>query len=192
MSKFDEMSDYLPEYFSRLLEMQEILKTQAPEFEQQNEAIFSITDQLFITSATWGLDRWEGLLNIQRDGSEDIEMRRARLINKVSNIPPATYRSLEHAINRFLRNPSALVRLLPKQYEFTVDVNIDDLQHVRQIVETLELMKPAHLAYVLRAGLNERLQIIDTVTVNYRRYRRVKELRVGLSVTRDLNEVVLR
>ena len=192
MSKFDEMSDYLPEYFSKLLEMQEILKTQAPEFEQQNESIFSVTDQLFITSATWGLDRWEGLLNIQRDGSEDLEMRRARLINKVSNIPPATYRSLEHAINRFLRNPSALVRLLPKQYEFTVDVNIDDLQHVRQIVETLELMKPAHLAYILRAGLNERLSIIDTVTVNYRRYRRVKELRVGLSVTRDLNEVVLR
>jgi hypothetical protein len=192
MSKFEEMSDYLPLFFARLREMQEILSTEAKEMEDQQQLIFDVTDQLFITTATWGLERWEKLLNVERESSDDLEMRRARLINKISNIPPANYRALERAVNRFLKNPSARVRLIEGHYRFNVDVDIDDLQHVRLIVETLENMKPAHLAYVLRPALNERIRIKNTVTLNLRRYRRVRELRVGLSVTKDNNEVVLR
>ncbi|TES56194.1 DUF2313 domain-containing protein [Halalkalibacterium halodurans] len=192
MSKFEEMSDYLPLFFARLREMQEILSTEAKEMEDQQQLIFDVTDQLFITTATWGLERWEKLLNVERESSDNLEMRRARLINKISNIPPANYRALERAVNRFLKNPSAQVRLMEGHYKFSVDVDIDDLQHVRLIVETLENMKPAHLAYVLRPALNERIRIKNTVTLNLRRYRRVRELRVGLSVTLDNNEVVLR
>lgn len=192
MSKFEEMSDYLPLFFARLREMQEILSTEAKEMEDQQQLIFDVTDQLFITTATWGLERWEKLLNVERESSDNLEMRRARLINKISNIPPANYRALERAVNRFLKNPSAQVRLMEGHYKFSVDVDIDDLQHVRLIVETLENMKPAHLAYVLRPALNERIRIKNTVTLNLRRYRRVRELRVGLSVTKENNEVVLR
>lgn len=192
MSKFEEMSDYLPLFFARLREMQEILSTEAKEMEDQQQLIFDVTDQLFITTATWGLERWEKLLNVERESSDNLEMRRARLINKISNIPPANYRALERAVNRFLKNPSAQVRLIEGHYKFSVDVDIDDLQHVRLIVETLENMKPAHLAYVLRPALNERIRIKNTVTLNLRRYRRVRELRVGLSVTKENNEVVLR
>lgn len=192
MSKFEQMSEYLPPFFARLREMQEILTTEAEEMHDQQAFLFDLTDQLFISTATWGLVRWEQVLNVQRDEGDTLEMRRARLISKTSNIPPANYRALERAVNRFLKNPSARVRLVEGQYRFNVDVNIDDLQHVRYIVETLENMKPAHLAYVLRPAFNERIRIKDTVTLNHRRYRKVREWRVGLSVTKDNNEVVLR
>ena len=39
--------------------MAQLLEAEAPEFERQNNDIFDLTDQLFITTATWGLDRWE-------------------------------------------------------------------------------------------------------------------------------------
>ncbi|TPE70677.1 putative phage tail protein [Halalkalibacterium halodurans] len=190
--KYEEMIEYLPPFIARLREMQEIISTEAKEMDDQQDLTFDATDQLFISTATWGLDRWERILNVTRDPDDSYEIRRARLINRTSNIPPATYRALERVVNRFLKNPSARVRLVEEEYRFTVDVDIDDLQHVRLIVEALENMKPAHLAYVLRPAFEERIKIKDTVILNQRRYRRVRELRVGLSVTLDNNEVVLR
>ncbi|MEJ9331100.1 YmfQ family protein [Bacillus licheniformis] len=191
MNKIEEMENYLPPFLTKVREMSEILQAEAPEFEQQNNDIFDLTDQLFITTATWGLDRWEALLNVARESGDSIEIRRLRLISKTSNIPPATYQAIEQALNRFLKNPSARVRLLPKEYRFNVDINIDDLQNVRELIETLENIKPAHLAYTFRPGFNEQLKIEDTFIMNHRRYRKVKELRVGYSVTLDNNEVVL-
>ncbi|MGG1595558.1 putative phage tail protein [Terribacillus saccharophilus] len=192
MSKFDDMQAYLPEYLRKIKDMNMILEAEAPEFEKQNEAIFDTTDQLFISTATWGLQRWEKNLNVIPDPGDDIEVRRARLLAKASNIPPVTFLSLEKAINRFIKNPSAMVRLLPKQYRFSVDIDVDDLQFVKQIIQTIEDMKPAHLGYLLRAALNETIQFIDEVTVNRRRYRKVRELKIGYSVTLDNNEVILR
>ncbi|MCY8384841.1 YmfQ family protein [Bacillus haynesii] len=191
MSKIEEMENYLPPFLTKVREMSEILQAEAPEFEQQNNDIFDLTDQLFITTATWGLDRWEALLNVARESGDSIEIRRLRLISKTSNIPPATYQAIEQALNRFLKNPSAQVRLLPKECHFNVDINIDDLQNVRELIETLENIKPAHLAYTFRPSFNEQLKIEDTFIMNHRRYRKIKELRVGYSVTLDNNEVVL-
>lgn len=149
--------------------MAELLKAEAPEFEKQNNSIFDLADQLFVTTATWGLERWEKILNVPRESGDTDEIRRLRLISKMSNIPPATYRAIEHALNRFLKNPSAQVRLLPREYRFNIDIDIDDMQHMSELIETLENMKPAHLAYTLRAALNEPLQIKDTVILNNRR-----------------------
>ncbi|MGK9429554.1 YmfQ family protein [Bacillus atrophaeus] len=191
MSKLDEMSAYLPSFLTRLKEMKELLQTEAPEFEKQNNSIFEVTDQLFVSTATWGLDRWERILDVPRESGDTYEIRRLRLISKMSNIPPVTYRAIEQALNRFLKHPSARVRLLLNQYHFNVDIDIDDLQHIGELIETLENMKPAHLDYTLRAGFNEPLQIKDTVIFNHRRYRTASELRVGYSVTLNNNEVVL-
>ncbi|MCY8362992.1 YmfQ family protein [Bacillus spizizenii] len=191
MSKLDEMAAYLPPFLIKLKEMAELLKAEAPEFEKQNNSIFDLTDQLFVTTATWGLERWEKILNVPRESGDTDEIRRLRLISKMSNIPPATYKAIEQALNRFLKNPSAQVRLLQGQYRFNVDIDIDDMQHMSELIETLENMKPAHLAYTLRAALNEPLQIKDTVILNNRRYRKVSELMVDYSVTLNNNEVVL-
>ncbi|KUP41803.1 MULTISPECIES: YmfQ family protein [Bacillus subtilis group] len=191
MSKLDEMTAYLPPFLTKLKEMAELLKAEAPEFEKQNNSIFDLTDQLFVTTATWGLERWEKILNVPRESGDTDEIRRLRLISKMSNIPPATYKAIEQALNRFLKNPSAQVRLLQGQYRFNVDIDIDDMQHMSELIETLENMKPTHLAYTLRAAVNEPLKIKDTVILNNRRYRKASELKVGYSVTLNNNEVVL-
>ncbi|MCY7539808.1 YmfQ family protein [Bacillus pumilus] len=151
MSKQDEMKNYLPPYFTEIYEVDHLLKTEAPEFEQLDESIFDLTDQFFPLTATWGLNRWERMLKVQRESDDSIELRRARLLNMMSNIPPITYLSLEKSVNRFLKNPSAIIRLTNNRYHFALRVNLDDLQNTRYIVEILETLKPAHLAYTFTA-----------------------------------------
>lgn len=101
MSKIDEMAFHLPPYLTEIREIQDILTAEAPEFEKQNQEIFDMTDQLFVTTATWGLDRWEKILNVRREASDGVDIRRARLLTKMSNIPPITSRSIERAVNAF-------------------------------------------------------------------------------------------
>ncbi len=84
--------------------------------ERLDDSIFDMTDQLFPLTATWGLNRWERMLKVQRESGDSIELRRARILNLMSNIPPITYASLERAVNRFLKNPSAVVRLTTDRY----------------------------------------------------------------------------
>ncbi|MGP3738355.1 YmfQ family protein [Bacillus sp. 4A_MP2] len=151
MSKLDEMKNYLPPYFTEIYDVDHLLKTEAPEFEQLDESIFDVTDQFFPLTATWGLNRWERMLKVQRESDDSIELRRARLLNMMSNIPPITYLSLEKSVNRFLKNPSAIIRLTVNRYHFALRVNLDDLQNTRYIVEILETLKPAHLAYTFTA-----------------------------------------
>lgn len=145
------MKNYLPPYFTEIYEVDHLLKTEAPEFEQLDESIFDLTDQFFPLTATWGLNRWERMLKVQRESDDSIELRRARLLNMMSNIPPITYLSLEKSVNRFLKNPSAIIRLTNNRYHFALRVNLDDLQNTRYIVEILETLKPAHLAYTFTA-----------------------------------------
>ncbi|MCL7871069.1 YmfQ family protein [Bacillus altitudinis] len=147
MSKLDEMKSYLPAYLTEITEFDELMKSEAPEMERLDDSIFDMTDQLFPLTATWGLNRWERMLKVQRESGDSIELRRARILNLMSNIPPITYASLERAVNRFLKNPSAVVRLTTGRYHFSLRVNLDDLQNTRYIVETLANLKPAHLAY---------------------------------------------
>ncbi|MGG5181412.1 YmfQ family protein [Bacillus sp. MM09(2025)] len=147
MSKYDDMKAYLPSYLTEITDFDELMKSEAPEMEKLDDSIFDMTDQLFPITATWGLNRWERMLKVQRESGDSIELRRARILNLMSNIPPITYASLERAVNRFLKNPSAVVRLTTGRYHFSLRVNLDDLQNTRYIVETLENLKPAHLAY---------------------------------------------
>ncbi len=145
------MKNYLPPYFTDIYEVDHLLKIEAPEFEQLDEAIFDLTDQFFPLTATWGLNRWERILKVQRESDDSIELRRARLLNMMSNIPPITYLSLEKSVNRFLKKPSAIIRLTTNRYHFALRVDLDDLQNTRYIVDILETLKPAHLAYTFTA-----------------------------------------
>ncbi|MBM0064921.1 putative phage tail protein [Alkalicoccobacillus gibsonii] len=155
MSKREEMEAYLPPMLNRLIEMKEIFGTEAEEFQQLNDLLFDITDQLFIPTATWGLDRWEDLLSTDRDSSDDIYVRRNRIISQISNFPSTTYKTLERTIDRYLMNPSTTVRSTPGRPHFIVNINGYDLQYGTQIIQQLERMKPAHLAYTFRALFKE-------------------------------------
>ncbi|MFP3325901.1 putative phage tail protein, partial [Planococcus sp. SIMBA_160] len=83
-----------------ITEFDELMKSEAPEMERIDDSIFDMTDQLFPLTATWGLNRWERMLKVQRESGDSIELRRARILNLMSNIPPITYASLERAVNR--------------------------------------------------------------------------------------------
>ena len=68
-------------------------------------------------------------------------MRRLRLISKMSNIPPITHQAIEQALNRFKTSVS-LCSDVPGAVSFYADIGLDDLQHMNELIETLEKSNP--------------------------------------------------
>lgn len=153
MSRKERMLSYLPADYAETPEMQAIVDNSCEHLDELSDTIDDLLNQLFIESATWGLNKWEEELDILPIES-DLEYRRKRAISKSTNRTPANYRAIEREINRYLKSPSSNVRLIEGRYAFRVSFPLVDI-HLwpsKDMKSTVEEMKPAHMKalYALR------------------------------------------
>ncbi|MGM1023559.1 MAG: putative phage tail protein [Bacillota bacterium] len=81
-----ELTDYMPRYYADSRVVNSILDPEAVEFEKLSAAMTDVLDQMFISSATWGLDRWEKLAQIPVDHTKTYEQRREVLKARIRGI----------------------------------------------------------------------------------------------------------
>lgn len=133
--------DMLPEHFSTLKEMQEIARVEGKQFDNLYDSVDDLLNQVFIVSATWGLDYWERqyLLPVLSEDT-DYEKRRRRILTKK--------RSSKANLVDILRAIEPTIELgwgglvLP----FYILSNTDDYDF-GELISTLEIEKPSHLSY---------------------------------------------
>lgn len=88
--------DYLPEVFSVINEVKAHAEAENPELELLWQAAENAyNDQFLYTMGENGIKRWEQILNITPMGTDTLEDRRFRIINRLNAQLPYTYRMLE-------------------------------------------------------------------------------------------------
>lgn len=141
------MLDYLPSYYATSQVMTSLLDAQGTELDDLRLAIGDTLNQLFVNSATWGLDLWERELGIPPDPAKPIGQRRSLVMSKIRGTGTVTVELL-HTVAQSYDRGSIEVIEEPVLYRFTVRFidtlglppNIDDLK------SAIEAIKPAHLA----------------------------------------------
>ena len=73
---YEDLTKIVPQVVTRLKEMYELYHSEGYEIGQLYQALTDVTEQCFITTATWGLDKWEKLFGIDTDISQTYEDRR--------------------------------------------------------------------------------------------------------------------
>ena len=191
MTKADEMFNYLPEFLANLREMNQIIKSEAPEFEDSEMLINDILDQQFVTTATWGLDRWERIAHVSRTSDATVDERRRNIINHLSSNQPATHQLLESLLNNYLQRETADIQF-NKDNAYLLDIHFDfeDFNWQRMLVEFRNAV-PAHLDFTIYPTDSHTIQIIHEAAIKFREYYRVKDMRVGYSLTKSISEVNL-
>ena len=102
--------NYLPEWFRKIADFEEICDTEAEQFDALAEAIHSVADNFFFHTMNEGaVSMWEQLFDIVPDLSiETLTFRRFRVLNRLSTKPPFTlgflYRKLDELIGKGLWN----------------------------------------------------------------------------------------
>ena len=137
---------YLPKFLSRDSTFKATQDSLSEEHEKQRLLIIDICKQLFVESATWGLDDWERVYGLQNKHLS-IDQRRNLLLVKMRGTQTITEEKLQEIINLVYPPQNAVVK--ENTGPNTFKVIIDTLAALDEIRRVVEIYKPAHLSYLL-------------------------------------------
>lgn len=139
----------VPERYQKSAEAGEILRAVQPEFNRMQDVIDSFTDQLLLSGATWGIDRWEQDYGIDSNIVQTLTERRDHVRSKLRGAGTINSSALEQIAAAFVAGETQVTE---RPADYAVDMlfhgvigiptNLADLQ------DTLREMLPAHLAIV--------------------------------------------
>ena len=140
--------DLLPPYYResrQIAELETALGDLAKSLQLAKEDVFA---QLWVDTATWGLDLWEKALGLSTEGGMDTDYRRSRCRSKLRGQGTTTAAMLQNVAESFSNGAVEIIEY-PAEARFevkfvgTVGVppNMDDL------TAAIDDIKPAHLAY---------------------------------------------
>lgn len=137
---------YLPKFLSKDSSFKGTQDSLSEEHEKQRLLVIDICKQLFVESATWGLDDWERVYGLDNKHLP-IDQRRNLLLVKMRGTQTITEGKLQDIVNLVYPPKNAVVKenTGPNTFKVIVDT-IDALDEIRRVVE---IYKPAHLSYLL-------------------------------------------
>lgn len=161
-----EMLDSLPTYYQESPEANAIMRGNASEIERKRAEAQDLLDQMFVSTATWGLDWWDRVFDLPPAPRMSIRKRRERIIAKLRGAAPATIEYLTNLVNSFVKNNDAHIEEHAKEYAFYAVIPIDGKNEIDtgDIYEAIEEVKPAHLNFGIIGS------IMNTVTVTGHAY----------------------
>lgn len=184
------MLDSLPTiHYGESRHIKNIIERESEEFALLHEGIRDLADQFFIDTATWGLARWEAVVGVPTDLTKPTEQRRAVIKSKLRGTGTVTLAVLESIADAFF--PDATAEEEPRKYTVIIVIGGDIPPNLHDAYVALREMAPAHVDVVLAPMPREVIEVVDTVTVNLRRYRTIGELRVGDTIGKEQREVTL-
>ncbi len=137
---------YLPKFLSKDGTFKATQDSLSEEHEKQRLLIIDICKQLFVESATWGLDDWERVYGLENKHLS-IDQRRNLLLVKMRGAQTITEEKLQEIVNLVYPPKNAVVKENTGANTFKVIIDtIDALDEIRRVVE---IYKPAHLSYLL-------------------------------------------
>jgi hypothetical protein len=137
----------MPGYYLASRVMRSLLEAQGGELDRLQQALDETLNQMFVGTATWGLDLWESEFGIPTDIDKPMEQRRSNILSKIRGTGTVTVKLLQSVAESFA-NGAIQVTEQPALYQFTIKFvdtfglppNLDDIK------DAIEAIKPAHLA----------------------------------------------
>ncbi|QTD40653.1 putative phage tail protein [Sporosarcina sp. Te-1] len=135
----------LPPTVNEFVEFKEITKAQSVELNRIRLHLLDIFNDRFVHEATEsGLRRWEKMLKIQRRSTDTLEERRFRILAKMNNRLPYTFRALIQRLNVLCGEGKYQVFLDANAYEIGFEF-FEKIADVKLLKDTMEEMIPVNL-----------------------------------------------
>lgn len=166
MSGADRLKGYLPAYYSGILEMDELMSAEGPEFDLLGSRVEELLNQSYPEYATWALDRYENELQIIVDPNKPTDQRRSVIISKMRGSGKVSGDMLKNVAEAY-DGGTIDVSVTSSEYKIIITfidtvgipINLDDLK------QALEDIKPAHmtLSYAFRFLLIKEVHGVMTI-----------------------------
>lgn len=141
-----DLFDMIPTFYQQSDIMDKILGAEATELSALYSAIEDIRNQLFVDTATWGLDRWEKIVGLGTDTSKTYDDRRALIKTRLQGYGTVTDAFLKD-VARTVFNGDITIQTFPSAYQ--VDITFNNIKGrppiVLELQAQLSQLIPAHL-----------------------------------------------
>lgn len=142
-----KLIEYLPDYYLKnktMCLLQEILEKQKQKLEELLGSEFA---QIFPTLATDELKRWEKILAIESDTRIDLISRRERICAKLIGNETTTKDTIKNIVKAFTNGSVEIIEADKYLFKIKFIDIIGRPKNMDKVRETIEEIKPAHLAY---------------------------------------------
>ena len=141
-----DVNFYLPKFPTEYPAFAETQRVLSWEHEQYRLKIIDFAKQFHPQSATWGLNVWEEELGLKTDLTENLELRRSKVMAKLLGASPMTVDNTNKLVNLFTDDGKAYVDELPT--DGTIKIVIPSLYaNLDEMRRSLDELLPAHLVY---------------------------------------------
>ncbi|KYM38520.1 hypothetical protein A2U10_07235 [Fusobacterium necrophorum subsp. funduliforme] len=145
----EKLMRHMPKYYRVIAEIIVLQKTIQGELEELDFKSQDILNQFFIYTATWSLPIWERIFGLPvGDETSNIEERREKLISKLRSYGTTTKEMIVRVGNAFTNGGVQIIEHNEKYSFEVVFTNVIGVpKNMEDFKKTIELIKPAHLAY---------------------------------------------
>ena len=156
-----DLTKLVPEFVMEKVEMKKLYIAQGYEIGYFQHVLEDIIKQCFIETATWGLERWEGLFGIKTNHSLTYEQRREILRAKLRVQGTTTMQMIKDTAAAFSGGDVDVIEDNAHSRFVVRFVGIKGIpRNMQDFISMLEQIKPAHLDY----GFEYRYTIWDEIT----------------------------
>ena len=174
--QFDpELLQYLPTWYKPIQEYQQLCQTESQELELLAEAMHTVKDNFYFQTMTEsGVEEWEQMFGIVPNPStEDLEFRRARVLNRISTKPPFTLGFLYRKLDELIGPGEWTVTVDYPNYTLYIESAAQNFNYATEVTYTVNRIKPAHIAFVQKPFVQSGLLLSETISGALRDYNYV-------------------
>lgn len=157
---------YLPEYYRLIDDFRQLDHTETIELDLLHGAADQLfSDQFVMSSSLQAVRRREQMLGIQADpATETLDFRRKRIMNRYQTKPPFTIQYLQRQLDLLVGAGMTIVSIDPHEFVLTITANIDNASVFREVLYTVETIKPANLIYQQNTSLGNLMEIEEHIS----------------------------
>lgn len=156
-----DISKLYPMTISDFEEFIEIAKVENSNFNRVKVELLQMFSMRFVNETDGiGIARWEKMLKLKRRPSDTLETRRMKVLAKINNKLPYTWRSLQQLLNSIFGEGNYQITLDPQEYILELLIPSEQ-NYYREVSEILEPMIPLNIYMIIAEGiLKEVIQMV--------------------------------
>lgn len=150
MSDSIKARSYVPDIYKGFVEMEAIVRVGDSMVDMVEDEVKRLIDNQWIKHAREdGIEQWEQMLHIVSNPSEeDLEFRRTRILNRISNRIPFTKISLQRKLDSIIGSGNYILTIDYDKYIIYLESSAANQIWHSEIVLTMNNMKPCNMVFI--------------------------------------------
>lgn len=167
-----QVCKYLPTWYRPVEEYQQICQSETEQLEALAAAIHEVKENFFFQTLTKsGVEQWEGALGIVPNPAlEDLDFRRARVLNRITTKPPFTLGFLYQKLDELIGPGEWSVAVDYANYTLYIESAAQNFNYSTEVAFTINRIKPAHIVFVSAPYIKSGLLLSETIEHALRTY----------------------